>query len=223
MSQRGRTLRRFHCRRDLWPLFARLADERDCSVDDLINQAMEAFAAQQGRSVPREGVDDVVTAELALDDAPTPTPGSWGGRALCEDSHTKVVAVRPASPRAVGETTTATWSPLQPRVPTSGTHPAASSRPLYLVFGDQRILVDGDQFVIGRGSKVSDFVIKDPNISRRHAAVLRRNGVYHIQDLGSTNGIEYNGMRIDNKRIDEGDVFRICEHELRFSYSDEAR
>jgi hypothetical protein len=30
-------------------------------------------------------------------------------------------------------------------------------------------------------------------------------------------------MRIDNKRIDEGDVFHICEHELRFSYTDEAR
>ena len=39
-----------------------------------------------------------------------------------------------------------------------------------------------------------------------------------IEDLGSTNGIEYNGMRIDNKRIEEGDVFHICDYELRFSY-----
>jgi hypothetical protein len=28
-------------------------------------------------------------------------------------------------------------------------------------------------------------------------------------------------MRIDNKRIDEGDVFHIGEHELRFTYSPE--
>ena len=31
-------------------------------------------------------------------------------------------------------------------------------------------------------------------------------------------GIDYNGVRIDNKRIEEGDVFNICDYELRFSY-----
>ena len=36
--------------------------------------------------------------------------------------------------------------------------------------------------------------------------------------LGSTNGIDYKGMRIDNKRIDEGDVFHLCDYELRFTY-----
>jgi hypothetical protein len=25
-------------------------------------------------------------------------------------------------------------------------------------------------------------------------------------------------MRIDNKRIDEGDVFHLCDYELRFTY-----
>jgi pSer/pThr/pTyr-binding forkhead associated (FHA) protein len=48
--------------------------------------------------------------------------------------------------------------------------------------------------------------------------VLRRNGAYYIKDLGSTNGIDYNGVRIDNKRIEEGDVFTICDYELRFTY-----
>src|SRR5207248_844944 len=46
----------------------------------------------------------------------------------------------------------------------------------------------------------------------------RRNGMFYIKDLGSTNGIDYKGMRIDNKRIDEGDVFHICDYELRFTY-----
>ena len=31
-------------------------------------------------------------------------------------------------------------------------------------------------------------------------------------------GITYKGMRIDNKRIDEGDVFHLCDYELRFTY-----
>ena len=89
---------------------------------------------------------------------------------------------------------------------------------LYLVFNNQRIPIDKDQFIIGRGSKTSDLAIKDGNISRKHAAVIRRNGTYYIKDLGSTNGIDYKGMRIDNKRIDEGDVFHLCDYELRFTY-----
>jgi pSer/pThr/pTyr-binding forkhead associated (FHA) protein len=89
---------------------------------------------------------------------------------------------------------------------------------LFLLYNQQRMAIDKDQFIIGRGSKTSDLAIKDGNISRKHAAVIRRNGVYYIKDLGSTNGIDYKGMRIDNKRIDEGDVFHICDYELRFTY-----
>ena len=89
---------------------------------------------------------------------------------------------------------------------------------LFLMFNNQRFTIDKDQFIIGRGSKSSDLPIKDGNISRKHAAVIRRNGMFYIKDLGSTNGIDYKGMRIDNKRIDEGDVFHLCDYELRFTY-----
>ncbi|HVK73006.1 MAG TPA: FHA domain-containing protein [Kofleriaceae bacterium] len=92
---------------------------------------------------------------------------------------------------------------------------------LYLMFNGQRYPVTKDQFIIGRGSKTSDLAIKDGNISRKHAAVIRRNGTFYIKDLGSTNGIDYKGMRIDNKRIDEGDVFHLCDYELRFTYRTE--
>jgi hypothetical protein len=89
---------------------------------------------------------------------------------------------------------------------------------LFLIYNGQRYPVTKDQFIIGRGSKTSDLPIKDGNISRKHAAVIRRNGTFYIKDLGSTNGIDYKGMRIDNKRIDEGDVFHLCDYELRFTY-----
>jgi pSer/pThr/pTyr-binding forkhead associated (FHA) protein len=98
--------------------------------------------------------------------------------------------------------------------------PEASSgtSTLYLMFDNQKYRIDKEQFIIGRGTKSSDLPIKDGNISRKHAAVVRRNGMFFIKDLGSTNGIDFNGMRIDNKRIDEGDVFHICEYELKFTY-----
>ncbi len=40
------------------------------------------------------------------------------------------------------------------------------------------------------------------------------NGLYFIVDMGSTNGVEFNGQRIARKQIGEGDVFRICDHDL---------
>ena len=113
--------------------------------------------------------------------------------------------------------------PPRPRATTLPPNPrpdavAAGGPTLFLVFNNQRIPIDKDQFIIGRGSKSSDLAIKDGNISRKHAAVIRRNGMFYIKDLGSTNGIDYKGMRIDNKRIDEGDVFHLCDYELRFTY-----
>jgi len=65
-----------------------------------------------------------------------------------------------------------------------------------------------------------DLAIRDGLVSRKHAAVIFRHGTYYMKDLGSTHGIEFKGMRIDNKRIDEGDVFRIGTHDLRFTYRD---
>ena len=108
--------------------------------------------------------------------------------------------------------------PVAPPRPTPDPAVASGAPTLFLIFNSQTIAIDKDQFIIGRGSKTSDLPIKDGNISRKHAAVIRRNGTYYIKDLGSTNGIDYKGMRIDNKRIDEGDVFHLCDYELRFSY-----
>ena len=102
------------------------------------------------------------------------------------------------------------------------TPPISSTPTLFLIYGGQRYPVSKDQFIIGRGAKSSDLAIKDGNISRKHAAVIRRNGTYYIKDLGSTNGVDYKGMRIDNKRIDEGDIFHICDYELRFTYRPDA-
>jgi pSer/pThr/pTyr-binding forkhead associated (FHA) protein len=94
----------------------------------------------------------------------------------------------------------------------------AAAGTLVLVFNQQPIAITKDQFIIGRKHAGSDLVIKDGNISRQHAAIIRRNGAYYLKDLGSTNGVTFRGARIDHKRIDEGDIFSICDYELRFTY-----
>ena len=106
----------------------------------------------------------------------------------------------------------------QPRQPTGRPGSRPSIPALVLIFNNQRILIEQDQFIIGRSTKTSNLAIKDGNISRKHAAIIRRQGAYYIKDLGSTNGVDFRGMRIDNKRIDEGDAFHICDYELRFTY-----
>ena len=116
------------------------------------------------------------------------------------------------------------WQQNQPSPPQApgnfGGDPGmgAGSGPIYLSFNNNRYVIDKDKYVIGRGSKQTDLTIRDGNISRKHCAVLFRNGSYYIKDLDSTNGIEYRGNRIESKKIEEGDVFYLCDYELRFSY-----
>ncbi len=45
------------------------------------------------------------------------------------------------------------------------------------------------------------------------------NGKYYIVDMGSTNGVEFGGKRVQRQVVNEGDTFRVCDHELRFTYA----
>lgn len=90
--------------------------------------------------------------------------------------------------------------------------------PLSVIFNGQKFPVNKEEFVIGRGSKTADLPIKDGNISRRHAAIVFQNGAFFMKDLGSTNGIEYAGERVDTRRIEEGDLYQLCDYELRMTY-----
>ncbi len=222
MDQSKKTMRHFYCRDVLWDTFEQMANDFDCSIDYLINEAMRYYAASKNY-LARQG--------QAPARAPAMEPGAPSPASAGRPSRREAGAVPPPRRGA------------PPPPPVSGRRSVArgggaafgggSSRAyrhtpprsagevapvLYLVYNGQRIPIDKDQFIIGRGSKTSDLPIKDGNISRKHAAVIRRNGVFYIKDLGSTNGIDYKGMRIDNKRIEEGDVFHLCDHEIRFTF-----
>ena len=135
----------------------------------------------------------------------------------------------PASDRVGGAQPMALASLAEPRQPyPQGPQPIApmgaqasaqyGQPPLYIIFANQKYTVDKDKYIIGRSSQLADLVIRDANISRKHCAVIYKNGAYYIKDLDSTNGIEFKGNRIDTKRIEEGDVFNICEFSFQFTY-----
>lgn len=106
--------------------------------------------------------------------------------------------------------------PMPPAAPVAAARP-----PLFIIFNGQKMPVtttNNDEFIIGRSSKTADLAIKDGNISRRHAAIVYHGGAYYMKDLGSTNGVDFQGQKVGTKRIDEGDVFTVCEYEVRFTY-----
>jgi neural Wiskott-Aldrich syndrome protein len=102
--------------------------------------------------------------------------------------------------------------------PPPAAHAQSYASALNVYYGGERFPITKDRFIIGRGKQSSDLTIKDPNVSRQHAMIEFLNGQYYIVDMGSTNGVEYNGQRVQRKVINEGDLFRVCDHELRFSY-----
>ncbi len=74
---------------------------------------------------------------------------------------------------------------------------------------DRRYVLDGPKATIGR-SKDTDCVLRDPNVSRRHAELRRADtGDWQIVDLGSTNGIKVNGRRVSSSRLRPGDEVTI--------------
>ncbi len=199
----GRTLRQFTCRDDLWDRVEALAQRRGMSADDVIQAALVQLFSRKAESPAAAG------AQAAARPAPAAARPTAAPR-----SPTPAPAARPATPPG-------RLPPPTGRTPTAApvaVATAPTSRPLYLYFEGQVYEVNQDQFVIGRGSKYSDLPIKDANISRRHCAIVRRNGQYFIKDLESTNGVEFNGQRVDNHLIQEGTVYRLCDHELRFSF-----
>lgn len=103
--------------------------------------------------------------------------------------------------------------PPPPPVAQGGQRPT-----VHIYYMGERYPVTKDRFIIGRGRQSSDLTIKDPNVSRQHAMIEYLNGYYYIVDMGSTNGVEYAGQRIQRRVVGEGDTFRVCDHELRFSY-----
>lgn len=232
-----KSLRQFACNDALWATFERMAGDQEKNVDELLNDALESYAQLAGYQT---GIDAEAEAERdardELDGPSTPPPATHHGRHGNQVAHaghppppppplpaaTRFGRPIPAPKSALGgmfQAGAATPPPPSPSYASfSDGAPGVPAPPLYLVFDNQKYRIDKDQFIIGRGAKSSDLPIKDGNISRKHAAVIRRNGTYFIKDLGSTNGIDYKGMRIDNKRIDEGDVFHLCDYELRFTY-----
>ncbi len=76
--------------------------------------------------------------------------------------------------------------------------------------------------LVGRAED-ADVAVVHPSISRRHARVVRRHDkTVVINDLGSSNGVEVNGVPVKVARLAQGDVLRLGTVELVVELPNEA-
>lgn len=66
----------------------------------------------------------------------------------------------------------------------------------------------GDDLTIGRAPQCSIF-LNDMTVSRLHATLRRRDGVYFIHDENSFNGVWVNNTSVETKALRSGDFIQI--------------
>ena len=79
----------------------------------------------------------------------------------------------------------------------------------------RRVFVDREPFLIGRLPECA-VILSDPNASRRHAEIRKRDQALVIYDLGSTNGTLVNGEPVSESPLVDGDEVTVGETVLRY-------
>jgi Protein of unknown function (DUF3662)/Inner membrane component of T3SS, cytoplasmic domain len=91
----------------------------------------------------------------------------------------------------------------------------AAARALLIMDGKTFVL-DQPRAVVGR-SRRCDFVVEDPNVSRRHFELQQRGSDWYAVDLESTNGIAVNGKRVSSVQLQPGDEIVAGTSRMRFN------
>src|SRR5579862_932572 len=99
-----------------------------------------------------------------------------------------------------------------------------TKRPYLVIIGGDHLgeihKIDKTPAIIGRGHD-ADIRIADDGISREHVEVGGEHQHVTVRDLGSTNGLFHNGLKVDEVELVDGDKISIGSTTiLKFSYRD---
>jgi len=64
-----------------------------------------------------------------------------------------------------------------------------------------------------------DIVLRFSNVSAHHCQLTVNGGYWFVRDMKSRNGVKVNGLRVEEKRLDPGDVLSIAKHKYEVNYS----
>ena len=97
-----------------------------------------------------------------------------------------------------------------------------SACPVLVSMGENEnsIVIPYLPFVIGKHAELADFCLSRPTVSRLHLRIDKREGVYIVTDLNSTNGTAVEGYKLqanETVSIRDGDIIAIAEVKYRFA------
>ncbi|MCY4087335.1 MAG: DUF3662 and FHA domain-containing protein [Actinomycetia bacterium] len=162
----------------------------------------------------KEGYSLLSRPRILIEEDPQLSLGEFGIATRMVEPTTRHKPASPAAPPAPAPS----WTP-PPAAPATGAPPAQPERSpavAAIEVNGARHAITKIPVVIGRG-RDCDIVLDDPGASRRHAELRRDDGGYVIVDLGSTNGLEVNGKRIETAQLAPGDLLTIGRTKLRFA------
>jgi transcriptional regulator with GAF, ATPase, and Fis domain len=102
--------------------------------------------------------------------------------------------------------------------PDAGRHTAVAMPLLRIIDGVEKgrvFEIDGDRVTLGREPE-NAICLPDVKASRVHCEITRKEGRWHLKDLGSSNGTWSEDGRIDSLPLQDGSTFRIGRTWLRF-------
>ena len=116
--------------------------------------------------------------------------------------------------------TTMSFTPETELEPHDALHEAGVTGPALVVRSGggragETFAPQGERTTIGRSPDCGIF-LDDVTVSRRHAALVEREGGYFIEDLGSLNGTYVNRRRIESARLSDGDEVQVGKYRLTF-------
>lgn len=85
------------------------------------------------------------------------------------------------------------------------------------VGGGDAIPLIRDSLTMGRRESC-DICLRFPNVSGMHCELTFRDGYWIIKDLGSTNGIKVNGMKVPKKILHPKDTITIAKRQYIIEY-----
>ncbi|MBQ16390.1 MAG: forkhead-associated protein [Planctomycetaceae bacterium] len=83
--------------------------------------------------------------------------------------------------------------------------------------GGDSIPLLNSRLLVGRRSRC-DICLDFPNVSSQHCELELTDGYWQVRDLGSTNGIKVNGLRVDVQVLMPGDELTVARHEFELNY-----
>ena len=128
-------------------------------------------------------------------------------------------AALPAPPVVEAPAATMVYRPDEAALE-SAEWPEAEREQVTLTVAGRMVPLSAERVVVGR-SRECDVQVDDGNVSRRHFELVRENpSTWVVVDLGSTNGTEVNGRKVQRRTtLDDGDRITIGSTELVFGRS----